>query len=59
MSKEITKTGTYLPQVKKLELDLELIDGKDDAEVDNIPEHLNKVMKETREAIKKKQAEKK
>ena len=45
--------------MKKLELDLELIDGKDDAEVDNIPEHLNLAMKQTKEAIKKKQTAKK
>lgn len=59
MSKEISKTGTYLPKVKKLELDLELIEGKEDAEIDSIPEHLNKALKLTKEAIKKKQDEKK
>ena len=41
MQKEINKAGTYLQKVKKLEKDLELIDGNDDAEIDNLPEHLN------------------
>lgn len=41
MQKEINKAGTYLPKVKKLEKDLELIEGNDDAEIDNLPEHLN------------------
>jgi hypothetical protein len=45
MQKEINKAGTYLPKVKKLEKDLELIDGTEDAEIDGITEHLNLAMK--------------
>lgn len=59
MQKEISKASTYLPKVKKLEKDLELIDGSEDAEIDNLPEHLNLAIKETKVAIKKKQDEKK
>jgi len=54
MQKEISKASTYLPKVKKLEKDLELIDGSEDAEIDNLPEHLNLAIKETKLAIKKK-----
>ena len=45
--------------MKKLEKDLELIDGKDDAEIDGLTDNMNKVMKKTKEEIKKKQEEKK
>lgn len=45
--------------MKKLEQELELIDGKDDAEIDGLPQHLNQAMRQTKEAIKKKQEEKK
>jgi hypothetical protein len=41
MQKEINKAGTYLPKVKKLEKDLELIEGNEDAEIDNLPQHLS------------------
>jgi len=37
MQREINKATTYLPKVKKLEKDLELIDGNDDAEIDSLP----------------------
>ena len=54
MQKEINKASTYLPKVKKLEKDLELIDGNDDAEIDNLPKHLKEAIQTTKEAIKKK-----
>ena len=44
MQKEIKKAATYLPKVKKLEKDLELIDGDEDAEIDNLPVHLTQVL---------------
>ena len=59
MQKEINKASLYLPKVKKLEKDLELIDGNEDAEIDSLPEHLNLEIKNTKQAIKKKQDEKK
>ena len=54
MQKEISKASTYLPKVKKLEKDLELIDGNEDAEIDDLPKHLNSEIKKTKEAIRKK-----
>ena len=43
----------------KLETDLELIEGKEDGEISNLTQNMDKVMKQTKEAIKKKQEEKK
>ena len=38
------KVKDYIPKVKKLEKDLELIDGKEDEEIDGIPKAMEKVM---------------
>lgn len=59
MQLEINKVSLYIPKVKKLEKDLELIEGKDDEEIDPLPKAMELVMTNTKEEIKKKQAQKK